>query len=320
MIAWRIQQIRLWIVMVAAVAAAVVFLGMGEGWAQNTISVQQSTIGGKRLEFDVASVRQNKSGDKPTSTFSLDNGNVYSTVGKGDVFTPPGGYFSATNQPLWRYISFAYNLSGTQELAMRFGYFSGLPSKLPAWVVGSFDAQADKFDITARSAGQPTKDEMRLMMQSLLADRFGLAAHFETREAPVFAMVLAKIGSLGPNLKPHDVSDTCEVECGVLGRLTPSAPGMVRIGGRGIPLALFATSLPTQTGMAVVGRPVIDRTGLTGTYDLTLEWAGMLNGQPNPVGPTFDEALRNQLGLKFVSDKGPVKVLVIDRVERPSAN
>jgi uncharacterized protein (TIGR03435 family) len=281
---------------------------------------QTAVTTSKKLEFEVASVRQNKTDDKPTSSFSLDNGNVYATVSKDDVFTPPGGLFSATNQPLWRYISFAYNLSGTQELTMRFGYFSGLPSKLPTWVVGGFDVQADKFDITARSAGRPTKNEMRKMMQNLLADRFGLVAHFEMREAPVFAMVLQKDGRLGPDLKPHAESDTCEAVCGVLGRLAPSAPGMVRIGGRGISLALFATSLPTQTGMAVVGRPVIDRTGLSGTYDLTLEWAGMLNGQPNPDGPTFEKALREQLGLKFVSDKGPVEVLVVDHVERPGAN
>src|SRR5882757_8353808 len=73
-----------------------------------------------RLEFDVASVRQNKSDDRPSSTFSLDNGNIYSTVNKGDVFTPRGSYFAATNQPLWHYIAFAYNLSGTEELALRF--------------------------------------------------------------------------------------------------------------------------------------------------------------------------------------------------------
>ena len=91
-----------------------------------------------KLEFDVASVRQNKSGDKASSTFSLDNGNVYSTVNKGDVFTPRGSYFSATNQPLWRYIAFAYNLSGTQELALRFSYFAGLSTKVPSLGDGRF--------------------------------------------------------------------------------------------------------------------------------------------------------------------------------------
>jgi uncharacterized protein (TIGR03435 family) len=137
-----------------------------------------------KLEFDVASVRQNKSDDRPSSTFSLDNGNVYSTVNKGDVFTPRGSYFAATNQPLWHYIAFAYNLSGTQELALRFNYFAGLSSKAPAWVTGGFDASADRFDITARSDERPTKDQMRLMMQALLADRFNLMVHRETRQGP----------------------------------------------------------------------------------------------------------------------------------------
>jgi uncharacterized protein (TIGR03435 family) len=111
-------------------------------------------------------------------------GTFYSTVNKGDVFTPRGSYFAATNQPLWHYIAFAYNLSGTQELALRFNYFAGLSSKAPAWVTGSFDALADRFDITARSDERPTKDQMRLMMQALLADRFNLMVHRETRQGP----------------------------------------------------------------------------------------------------------------------------------------
>src|SRR5271154_6935505 len=165
-----------------------------------------------KLEFDVASVRQNKSDDKPSSTFSLDNGNVYSTVNKGDVFTPRGSYFAATNQPLWHYIAFAYNLSGTQELALRFSYFAGLSSKAPTWVTGGFDFPADRFDITARSDGRPTKDQMRLMMQALLADRFRLIVHYETRQAPVFALMPVKPGRTGAELVPHPASDSCSVE------------------------------------------------------------------------------------------------------------
>ena len=99
------------------------FAMMNEGHGQS--------LPGAKLEFDVASVRQNKSDDRPSSTFSLDNGNVYSTVNKGDGFTPRGSYFAARNQPLWHYIAFAYNLSGTQELALRFNYFAGLRPRLP---------------------------------------------------------------------------------------------------------------------------------------------------------------------------------------------
>lgn len=304
---------------------------MSGGYAQSPSAVKP--------EFDVASVRRNKSSnDEARTNFPLDNGNIYRTPKKGDDAQSSAGYLSARNLPMWRYISFAYKLSGTQELALRFSMFSGLSSKAPKWVTGGFDVGADRFDILARASGHPTKDDIRLMMQSLLADRFQMAAHFETREAPVLAMVLAKPGKLGPALKVHPVNDSCaeggdaasaknvkssedkpEV-CGVLGRLPPSGPGMVRISGRGISLALLANSLPTQTGLAIVGRPVIDRTGLSGLYDLTLEWAGMLNGQPNPEGPSFEAALREQLGLKLQSDKGPVEILVIDHIEHPSEN
>jgi uncharacterized protein (TIGR03435 family) len=304
----------------------------------------QSPLAAK-LEFDVASVRQNKSDDRPSSSFSLDNGNVYSTVNKGDVFTPRGSYFAATNQPLWHYIAFAYNLSGTEELALRFNYFAGLSSKAPTWVTGGFDVSADRFDITARSDGRPTKDQMRLMMQVLLADRFKLMVHRETRQAPVFAMVLRKPRQAGPELVPHPPSDSCAVAptaeaddstsnvppprsaveelprvCGVIAHLPNNATGHIRFGGRGVMLSLLASSLPTMTGMAMIPRPVIDETGLNGTFDFTLDWVPEFNAPSDASGPNFGEALKEQLGLKLEPQKGPVDILVIDRVEHPSAN
>jgi len=297
-----------------------------------------------KLEFDVASVRQNKSDDRPSSTFSLDNGNVYSTVNKSDVFTPRGSYFAATNQPLWHYIAFAYNLSGTQELALRFNYFAGLSSKAPAWVTGGFDVSADRFDIAARSDGSSTKDQMRLRMQALLADRFQLIVHHETRQAPVFALVLAKPGQMGAELVPHPASDSCVVEpepadnrgsnvpaprsapdelprvCGVIAHLPTVATGHIRFGGRGVTLSLLASSLPTMTGMAMIPRPVIDETGLNGTFDFTLDWVLEFNAPSDASGPNFREALKEQLGLKLEPQRGSVDILVIDRVEHPSAN
>jgi uncharacterized protein (TIGR03435 family) len=299
-----------------------------------------------KLEFDVASVRQNKSGDKASSTFSLDNGNVYSTVNKGDAFTPRGSYFSATNQPLWRYIAFAYNLSGTQELALRFSYFAGLATKVPTWVTGGFDYSADRFDIKAQSDGRPTKDQMRLMMQALLADRFKLIVHHETRQAPVFALLLAKPGQTGPSLVPHPASEVCTVGsadegadegasnvparesalgelpkvCGVIAHLPTGATGHIRFGGRSVTLSLLANSLPTMTGMATLPRPVIDETGLSGTSDFTLDWVPDFNPPPDASGPNFRESLKEQLGLKLEARQGTVDILVIDRVEHPSAN
>jgi len=99
--------------------------------------------------FDVASVKQNKTEGAQHSNVPLDTGNVYSAIDPSDARTSAGGYFVATNQPLWRYIVFAYKLSGTQELALRFSYFDGLKSKAPGWVTGGFDSSADRFNIEA---------------------------------------------------------------------------------------------------------------------------------------------------------------------------
>jgi uncharacterized protein (TIGR03435 family) len=213
-------------------------------------------------------------------------------------------------------------------------------------VTGGFDSSADRFDIAARSDGRPTKDQMRLMMQALLADRFKLIAHYETRHAPVFALMLAKPGQTGPRLVPHPASDTCTVEptnegtddsgssvpvpasileelpkvCGVIAHLPTSAAGHIRFGGRGVTLSLLASSLPTMTGMATIPRPVIDETGLSGRSDFTLDWVPDFNPPPDASGPNFRESLKEQLGLKLEPRQGPVDILVIDRVEHPSAN
>ena len=305
-------------------------------WLGLAITAPMIAKGGSAQEFEVASVRQNKTNEAPTSSFSLDSGNVYSMVTKTDVFIPSGGYFSATNQPLWRYIVFAYKLTGTQELALRFNFFAGLTSKVPEWVT------SERFDIKARVEGTPNKDQVRLMVQRLLTDRFGLVVHKETREAPVLALVAVKSGVLGPKLQAHKADESCasttgtdgatgrsvtvgglpEV-CGVIAHLHPSLPGRVGFGGRDVNLGVFASSLPTQTGMATLPHPVVDRTGLGGTYDFALEWVPEAygeGGQPDEAGPTFVKALREQLGLKLESQKGPIELVVIDHIERPSTN
>jgi uncharacterized protein (TIGR03435 family) len=301
---------------------------MGSAWAQ---SAPVGSLGERALGFEVASVKQNRTGDETRSNFSLDSGNAYTTVGEGDAVAPQGGYFAAVNEPLMRYIVFAYRLSGTQELALRFNLFAGLKADVPAWL------NRTGFDIEARAEGRPTKDQMRMMMRTLLRERFGLVAHYETRQAPVFGLVLAKPGKTGAQLRPH-AADSCAGGeaagagfkdampgvCGVIAHVAPSVAGRVAFGARGVTLKLLATSLPTQTGMMTVPRPVVDRTGLDGTFDLRLEWALDTGGQPEAgqevQGPTFQEALRDQLGLKLTAEKSDVELLVIDHVERPSAN
>ena len=305
--------------------------------SENSPPDWQQAAGGK-LEFDVASVRQNKSDGPSYSNFSLDNGNAYFVVGKDDAMTPRGSLFSARNQTLLRYIVFAYKLSATQELALRFDYYKGLELHVPAWV------RQNRFDIEARGPGNANKDQMRLMMQSLLAERFKLAAHWETRDVPVFALALDNPGRLGPQLRPHPANDDCTstafpedpgggkpaphsqpaipIPCGEIAHLPASDADQRRFGGRNVNLPMLAQSLPAQTGLATLPRPVIDATGLTGGFDFSIQWTPEDTSpiDNHETGGSFRDALKHQLGLKLEPRKAPVEVLVIDRAEPPSPN
>lgn len=283
------------------------------------------------LAFDVASVRPSKPGSSQHTNVPLDSGNVYGSMSADDARTAAGGYLIATHQPLWRYIAFAYKLSGTQELSLRFSIFSGAPkSGAPFWVTGSFDAAPEFFDMSARAPAETSIDQMRLMMQALLADRFHLATHFVSADAPVFALVLAKPSVTGPNLQPHPPSDACAAPaarndlppvCGVIGHVPSLAPGQ-HYGGRAIPLLLFATSVPTMTGLAAMPRPVVDQTGLSGLYDFTMNWMHDPSGDEAVSDNTasFRGALKTQLGLELKPSHAPISFIVVDHVERPTEN
>jgi uncharacterized protein (TIGR03435 family) len=160
------------------------------------------------------------------------------------------------------------------------------------------------------------------MVRTLLADRFKLAVHHETRELPIYALLLARNdGRLGPKLQPS----TC-----VAGRRPPGdataqpcgfrpGPGIFVSGG--VPIAMLATFVSSA-----VRRSVVDRTGLDGNFDIDLHWLpdnSPLGPQPDtpppdPGGPSIFTALQEQLGLKLESTRGPVDVLVIDHVEQPT--
>lgn len=264
-------------------------------------------------EFEVASVKPNKSDGPPHANNPLGPGNVYS---------PYGGYFQAINFPLYTWILFAYKIMGNQEQFLR--------TQIPAWVM------SDRFDIEARAEGNPDKDQMRLMMRSLLADRFKLALHYETRQVPVFALALVKPGKTGPALQPHPEDYPCSAVpdpsrnqdaagqfpalCGGLFPMPPGTPGRQHIGARRVTMEFVANSL---SAMGQLERPVIDRTGLAGNFDFALEWVTEPAGpdlQPDPAGPTFLEALKDQLGIRLESQKGPAEVIIFDHVERPSEN
>jgi bla regulator protein blaR1 len=276
-----------------------------------------------KMSFDVASIRQSKPGIFTPPNFALDN---------SDSYTPPnpGGRFNA-DFPLSVYIQFAYKLWPTPEQT------SSMLAHLPKWVA------TDNFEIHAKAEGNPTKDQMRLMMQSLLADRFKLSIHFETRQESVLALVLERPGKTGPRLRPHSDGPACDVHtptptpgswtnadgvfpriCGAFVKI-PVANHEILLGSRNATMKQIADSLPSEGRL---GRPVVDQTGLTGRFDFTLQWTPESNGPTqsgadaplDSQGTTFLEALKDQLGMKLKSTKAPLEVLVVDHVERPSEN
>ncbi len=296
-------------------------------WAQSSAapaakpqSLEAMEAAGVKMSFDAASVKPNKSGSLRANNI----GGLY----RGAAYSPTGGLFSATRTPLEAYIMFAYDLTSDQVLR--------LESQSPNWI------RDDNFDIQARAEGNPTRQQMQLMMQSLLADRFKLVVHTETKETPVYALALAKPGKTGPQLQPDNKPCPSEPTPPPSGAPPPAPPmgptaefptacgfsavvanGRWRSGGRHVTIESLALNM---TGPATgVDRPVVDRTGLTGTYDFSIEFVPERNQprpdfQYDPEGPTYIEALKEQLGLKLEPQTGPVEVLVLDHAEEPSPN
>jgi uncharacterized protein (TIGR03435 family) len=287
--------------------------------------------GKKVLKFDVAAIRENKSGLPPLGEDP--DSNV--PLGPGNVYSPTGGLFAARNMTLISYIAFAYKMTDNQ--------LSSFKAMAPEWVSN------DRFNVQARTdKSDVTKDELRLMMRSLLEERFNLTAHYETQQVTVYALKLIKGGQMGPRLQPHPPDSTCSSElptktdssspapretitggfpttCGGIVLLPSSAPGRVNIGGRNIALILLANSL---TDWGQLDHPVIDRTGLSGKFDFALEYvperrpSATAPGDTDAdlAGPTFREALKQQLGLSLVSEKGEVQVIKLDHIDHVSAN
>ena len=249
-----------------------------------------------RPTFDVASVKPNKSGDTRRS-ISL---------------SQPGGRVTATAR-LRDLITAAYQLSGYQRLSL---------FALTDPIYG------ENFDIEARAEGNPGIEEKYLMLQSLLAERFKLVVHWETRHLPVYALVVSKPGELGRQIHPHTDDSKC------IDRLTqrPSPP----IPDCGVLAGLLngqtayrvtMDQLAMQLGYFLSDRPVVNQTGLQGTFDLSLSLtlvgtkADQAAGLVDTSGATsIFTALQEQLGLKLQGQAGTVDVLVIDHVEEPSEN
>jgi uncharacterized protein (TIGR03435 family) len=210
-----------------------------------------------------------------------------------------GHEFEAKNHALKTLLAAAYNVSPRA--------ISGGPS----WV------DADHYDILAKTPGEarPNLNEQMAMLRELLSERFHLSFHREQKDLQIFALTVAKSGS---QLKdPAITSDMPPLLFVVM-------PQLIRLPGRNATMAELASVMQR----AALDHPVLDRTGLTGRYDFDLEFTpdetvfgGTLGrGADDAAKPGLFAALQQQLGLRLEATRGPVEMLIIDRVERPSAN
>jgi uncharacterized protein (TIGR03435 family) len=180
---------------------------------------------------------------------------------------------------------------------------------LPGWI----DSADAIFDIEARAAGPVREDQCRLMVQGLLADRFKLAVRRSTGEVPAYALTVAKNG---PKMHLVNPGDKPKPGGGVrmMGNPVQVSPGQEPL--RGWSMAQLADMLTGQR--AVDGRPVLDRTGLNGIYEIDLNY--VFSPGVNGDQPEIFDAIQEQLGLKLDSIKAPFDLLVVDHLEKPDAN
>jgi uncharacterized protein (TIGR03435 family) len=285
--------------MFRALAVVGLALGVCPAFGQ---SASDKPAAAPRPEFEVASIKLNKSGDM-----------------RAMIRPSPGGRFTVTNIPLQFVITIAYRIKDFQL------------SGAPPWLA------SERYDIEAKAEGNPNFDAMLPMVQTLLEDRLQLKFHHETKEVPVYALVVAKAGKLR----------AAEGECPPPPKtLPPPEPGKLpftpcggffmfpgHLAGQKATIAQLIDPLSRFTG-----RIVLDKTNLTGKYDIDLQYtpeqsqipAAAPGGAPppglpplppiDPNGPSLFTALQEQLGLKLESQKGPVEIMVIDHVERPSEN
>src|SRR3954467_1177172 len=225
--------------------------------------------------FDAASVRENTTGQS-----------------EGSLGDRPGGY-GASNTPLRPVIVEAYRLRAFQVIGG------------PAWL------DSTRFDINARMPASAQGQDVFAMLRSLLADRFALKVHTESRDQPVYALVVAREGRLGPQLRRSTalcVRDTSDNPCTMGGSFVGRGGKLKAVGQ---PLRQLASQLATG-----VDRMGLDRTGLEGLFDFDLTWTSCgfstRSLTPGDDGPSIFTAIQEQLGLKLESSRGPVEVLVVD--------
>lgn len=162
----------------------------------------------------------------------------------------------------------------------------------PGWL------DSDQYDIVAKPQGDAGNERVLAMTRSLLAERFHVQVHRESKEMPIFALVIAKEGlKLAPSA----------------GKGPEVRGGKGRLIARKVTMEIFAAQLSGR----ILGRPVVDRTRTTGEFDIDLQWTP---DESQELGPSIFAALQEQLGLRLEAQRGAVDVLVVDHIEKPSAN
>jgi uncharacterized protein (TIGR03435 family) len=242
----------------------------------NTVLVLLGTglIAQAQTEFEVASIRPHV--DSPDS--------------RGMVGVKISGpRWTAVNNTLANLVAYAFDL---RDQPVTGG---------PGW------ASSERFDVAAKAPGdgELTHEKARVMLQTLLTDRFHLKFHRATEEVLQYALVVAKGG---PKLKESAADAVYTI------RMTMLPDRMLRLTGVSTLMSQLAMQLKGSAG-----RRVTDRTGLTGTYDFTLDYLPGVDAE-NSDGPSLFTALQEQLGLKLESIKAPLESIVIDSAEKPSEN
>ena len=208
----------------------------------------------------------------------------------GWAFPDEGHHINCVNADLVTILTIAYGIHKKQIIGG------------PEWL------GKDRYDISGIPdlPGEPSFQQKREMYQKLLADRFHLVFHRETRAIPIYALTIAKGG---PTLKPADPSETMNTG-------NSGSPGERISKFRAMSMPNFALNMNFHED-----RPVIDQTGLPGKYDFTLKWTSdVAHASDADAAPSLFTAIKDQLGLRLDAVKGPAEVFVIDHVERPSEN
>ncbi|HEV3334715.1 MAG TPA: TIGR03435 family protein [Bryobacteraceae bacterium] len=204
-------------------------------------------------------------------------------------FTYPGGRFRATATTLKFLLEWAYDIQPSQH------------SPGPSWI------EQDRYDVVAKAEGNATDPQMKRMLQALLAERFQLKLHHESKELPVYVI---SVGKTAPKLFPPKDEEKHSI------RIEPQMGQDQKIASFHVVATRFSLTQLTDTFARQLGRVIVNKTGLDGDFDFSMDLTPD-DSSPNPLDPSLlINAMRNQLGLSLQSQKAAVDYLVIDGAEK----